>query len=233
MDYNTANQKLTGRNSQSRKLANNTYLIRHEEYIGVKLHSTEVVKLYPNGNIRLDSGGWHTSTTKDRIGAFSGYRISQNNGNWYIPINGKTYKYADGMTITATGKVTGAGKDNPKADNKLKAKIAKYAKLCAEAIPLEHPSNGDCLYCHLRTVDTDQPLGEATHNTEHLESHMEESYIVPSLVYNAMTSSGYVPSRNIQFSLVFDNPHGMLDLAKDTVKRSVNKYLQRQFGFAH
>ena len=39
--YQELDSKLQGRCRESRKVGNNTYLIRHEDYIAVKLHNTE------------------------------------------------------------------------------------------------------------------------------------------------------------------------------------------------
>jgi hypothetical protein len=129
------------------------------------------------------------------------------------------------------GGIKNYAKNTPDADNKLKAKIKKYAQLCSNSMPLDHPSSGDCWYCSMVTTDK-QVLGDAFKDIDHLKSHMQENYVVPSLVYHAMIEAGYQPERNIQFSLVFDNPHSMIDVAKDCVYRSVKKYLQKRFGFA-
>lgn len=60
---------LNGRSS--RKIANNTYLERLDEHtIGVRLHSTHVVKYVSTDAgdvVILDHGGYPTRTTKDRI----------------------------------------------------------------------------------------------------------------------------------------------------------------------
>lgn len=66
-----------------------------------------------------------------------------------------------------------------------------------------------------------------------VNAHMEEGYVVPALVWQAMESCGLQPERNVQFSLVFGataQPWG--DLGADTVKRSVRRYMLKQMGFA-
>ena len=57
-----ADTRLKGRDSIV--VANNTRLIRHDDYIGLRLHSTEVVKYHRNGDVSLHSGGWRTATTR-------------------------------------------------------------------------------------------------------------------------------------------------------------------------
>jgi hypothetical protein len=60
MNYQKANEQLQGRNKDSRKLANHTYLQRRGENIAVKLHATDVVTFTPNGDCIFNSGGWLT-----------------------------------------------------------------------------------------------------------------------------------------------------------------------------
>ena len=70
------------------KLAGNTYLIRGPSqadmdsvlppgtfedaplYFAVRLHSTDVVTFYANGDVKLDTGGWATKTTAHRMRGF-------------------------------------------------------------------------------------------------------------------------------------------------------------------
>ena len=89
------------------------------------------------------------------------------------------------------------------------------------------PGPGDCLYC----LAASQKPGEDFGGTEHLLSHLEEGYIVPSLVWNALVYAGYSPERNIQFGLAFKHdgqpkPANLTGIAHDAVKRSVRKYLR-------
>lgn len=56
------------------KVGNNTYARRltpgNFGPIAVRLHETDVVIAYVDGSVRLDSGGWRTVTTKDRVNRF-------------------------------------------------------------------------------------------------------------------------------------------------------------------
>ena len=100
MNYTKANELLQGRNYQSRKLANNTYLKRRGENIAVLLHTTDIVTFEPNGDTVLNSGGWLTSTTKARMNRYiAPIRISQVNGRWFLFQNGKSWAYADGIIL--------------------------------------------------------------------------------------------------------------------------------------
>lgn len=74
---------------ESRKIGNNTYAERlGPDAIGIRLHRTHVVILSPV-RVVLNSGGWHTNTTKDRINTFlpGGWHVEQEKGRWYIRLD--------------------------------------------------------------------------------------------------------------------------------------------------
>src|SRR5690349_8930926 len=81
--YQQAIEILNGKTS--RKLANNTYLQRRDDKtIAVKLHDTDVVTYTTDEKIILNSGGWRTVTTKERINTFSPLTVYQNKSIWYV-----------------------------------------------------------------------------------------------------------------------------------------------------
>ncbi len=70
--------RLQGRNRESLKVANHTYLKRRgPDKIAVKLHDTDVLTFHKNGQIDLCNGGYPTSTTHERMNNFlpTGYRV--------------------------------------------------------------------------------------------------------------------------------------------------------------
>jgi hypothetical protein len=71
--------------------------------ITVKYHSTEVVKV-EGGVITLNSGGWRTNTTKNRMNQASnqfdlGFTVSQESFNWYITHKGQSFNFLDGIKL--------------------------------------------------------------------------------------------------------------------------------------
>jgi hypothetical protein len=66
--YFDAQSYLNGK--RRRKLCNNTYLENEDDFIGVLLHSTYVIRFYRDNAMELSSGGWETVTTKDCINSF-------------------------------------------------------------------------------------------------------------------------------------------------------------------
>jgi hypothetical protein len=88
------------RNASRRKVGNNTYAeILPNGSVGIMLHSTYVVKIHPDNTYTLNSGGWQTLTTKDRINQYSPRRVYQRNFEWFVDINGKEHPFIDGMVV--------------------------------------------------------------------------------------------------------------------------------------
>jgi hypothetical protein len=86
------------------KVGHNTYAYRVEGGLDIVYHRTTVVSLTPNGEIMLNSGGWHTSTTKERLNWFlpasSRCRVYQKNWEWYVDVRGTHLKFYDGFIIS-------------------------------------------------------------------------------------------------------------------------------------
>jgi hypothetical protein len=84
-----------------RKVGNNTYAeILQDGSIGIMLHSTYVVKIHTGDTYTMQTGGWYTVTTKDRINQYVPGRVYQADGQWYYKHpNGKKYEFIDGMVV--------------------------------------------------------------------------------------------------------------------------------------
>jgi hypothetical protein len=107
--YAEADAFLTARNSSCVKIANNTELERigtiHGYVIVVRLHATNVVTYYPNGAVKLDSGGYRSQTTARRMSQFSPVSVALRPVSPSIvivdnPVTGRVeIPYADGMIV--------------------------------------------------------------------------------------------------------------------------------------
>lgn len=231
--YQHALNLLNGRDS--RKVAHNTYARKLENGdIAIKLYATDVLVFHTNGAVTVNSGGYRTGTTKDRINSFlpAGLpRLYQAKGVWNWG-SGVPFSEGDKIGPRGTLKVNSASLKKKKAEEseaaKLTKRINKFAKLCADSLPLPEPSGGDCWYCVMRTTEG-IPLGEKAKDTGHLISHMEEGYVVPSLVYRALEKSGAGP---LIVSAAFGKVPSFVDTARGYVLRSVRRYLKAQFGLA-
>lgn len=247
MDYQQAELKLTGRNKLRRKLANNTYLERHEDgSIAIRLHNTDVVTFISNGDTRLDSGGWRTPTTKDRINNYmpGGWRISQSNGQWYIGKHGKGYQweeaglFADGMLVLADGSLSGVVPLETVRENlKTRRRVQKYASSYIAAFrsgKVPAPSAGDCFFCGMREVGTNVPLGECSHNSDHLLLHLEEKYYVPSLLVRALEvmPSSISMKDTVARQWQDGEPSPWGDFIYTQLQKNLSRYILRQLGQA-
>ena len=88
---------LNGRTSV--RIGHNTWLEKAncDEFV-VRLHRTNILVFYPDGDVRISTDGWETVTTKDRLNQLLpiGMRICQVKGEWYI--NGTPFR--DGMLLS-------------------------------------------------------------------------------------------------------------------------------------
>jgi len=227
-------------NKNKRPLAYKTKLIRRDsETIAVRHHDTDIIVYYQDGTIILDNGGFYSPTTKERMNLFtpSNIRIYQEKSIWFVsdPNIDKDITFTRPTIIEPDGTIEPTHTVDLKHEQKRLKQINKYAQLCCDSIPLSLPGPGDCLYCHL--TNDNKTLGDAIGNPTHLESHMEEGYVVPSLVWRALVENGYDPERNsIIFSMVFDKEsfrEGLRSIAEIAVKGSVRKYLKKRFGYAY
>ena len=181
---------------------------RDASAIALKYHATDVVLYYSNGTLKLNSGGWRTMTTKDRMCQYSPVSVSQDKGLWYVaePSMGKgPYYFAwdehvlyfEGIEVIDSGK-----KLNPpstremermeKGKRKIDRMVSKYIKgyvtHLLEVGHAEKPSNGDCWPCSMKEVGTGK--GDMM-GYDHLIAHFEEGYYVPSLLISAIDEQNY------------------------------------------
>jgi hypothetical protein len=128
---------------------------------------------------------------------------------------------------------------------KLKKRIDKYvdgfiAELKKGTMPM--PSEGDCWYCSM--FNATPPNTDATRlykrgttvepgdtmGNEHLLSHMEERYYVPSLAVNALRERGY---KDIGVAVWLDMDMDAKTMGKprghyDSVRRDIRRYLSKR-----
>ena len=96
--------------TESRLLKGNTVVYRNifDDNVYIRFHKTDILKFDGDGNVTLNSGGYHTTTTKARLNEFqSVVHIYQEDYTWYVRLrNGKVVKFYDGMKINLdTGRV--------------------------------------------------------------------------------------------------------------------------------
>jgi hypothetical protein len=161
----------------------------------VRLHNTEIAHLYADGSITLNAGGWLTPTTKDRLNkvlALAGgkWRIFTEKSLWHVfrivegvPWNERpSYPFADGVTVWPDGRIEGQAPEPP---TKLRKAAKAYVNKLVTALfdgSLPAPDSGDCRFCRGMFGD----VGER--DDDHIKSHIEENYLVPSLLWNVINN---------------------------------------------
>lgn len=192
MNYQEAVTQL--RNKTRRKIANNTYLeTREGGAIAVRLHNTDILTFRP-GETVFNSGGWLTVTTKERFNRFTPLgRFYSDKGEWFLNVGTwekpQLYAYQDGLTVHDNGTVSNAAPDNRALHRKWKREAKAYASAYVEALRAGNvamPSGGDCWGCCMVTDKGETLMGGA----DHILSHFEERYFVPSLAQRALETFG-------------------------------------------
>jgi len=210
-------------NSRKRKIDNNTYLTKTEEGYGLRLHNTVVVEFLKD-RVRLNTGGWRTITTKDRMNFGSPLRVFQKKNLWYLGT--EENPYFDGIEVSYRGRILNSKKNKNekivKQQESMLKKIDSYVKGFMKEIKegtLPSPSAGDCWCCAMKAQEG-RSLGDSTGDSLHLINHMKEKYYVPSLLVNAIKEKGYNPS--------FVNPWNGFGEREETFKKALKDYLKKR-----
>ena len=64
--------------------------------IVIRLHQNPIVTLHMDGTVTLNDAGWRTSTTRNRINAFSPFYVTS---VWEVRVGAKFMQFKDGMNI--------------------------------------------------------------------------------------------------------------------------------------
>lgn len=75
----------------------------------VRYYATDIVSL-KGRKIVLNSGGWHTVTTKERMNQAAnvynlGYYVFQRKYKWFVEFQGKIQEFFDGISLKYNGKI--------------------------------------------------------------------------------------------------------------------------------
>jgi hypothetical protein len=230
-----------GRNKTSRPLANNTYVERRtEDRIAIRLHATDVVEFTRSGLVFLNTGGWRTVTTKDRInmalpwpvGIFSVkgvWRVKTTpgwEGEWSVP-------FADGMVLRRINdKFEPVAGTFPSATEE--EKIATARKALEKAIKgyLKHLDAKVAAWkVELQTNGSLSPAGDpwcctmgiGQGSNDHLWQHLREGYVFLTIIRKALEDSGKY--RDPVQRLLMDIQFGDASLVKKDVRKFLLKHL--------
>ncbi len=81
-----------------------TVIGKENDFEYVQYHATKVVK-WNNEIVILNSGGWHTSTTKNRMNQTSNvfnldFQVYQKDYLWFVSWQGKELDFFDGIQLS-------------------------------------------------------------------------------------------------------------------------------------
>ena len=235
---------LSGRNNSRVITSKLRTTLEHgpNEAVVMRLVDTPIIEWRKDGDVVINSNGWRTVTTKRRFNDYlpSGWLVYSERGIWYVRYggwdSGTTYAFADNMTLHPDGTVRGAASmEEIKAQATLAKQINAYAVGFVDALfafEIKTPFGGDCWYCSMRS-QTGQTLGDTISDTDHLRSHMEEKYYVPSLLMNAIDAH---PVSRMAIWAIQECMNGsyaqayLADVLKDQIRKSIRSYMRRKFG---
>lgn len=86
---------------ESKRIANNTLeIIYPDGRRAIRLHDTDILSFKDN-KIVLNSGGWQTMTTKNRLNKYlpSNISVISKKSVWYVQRDDNIIPFADGLTI--------------------------------------------------------------------------------------------------------------------------------------
>lgn len=234
------------------KLKHVTYLKRDpddRDLLIVELFEKDIMFYRPNGTIMLDSCGWRTVTTKQRFNEYlpHPWSVYQDRSVWYVgrgywgqKEERKIWVYEDGCLIdVANDSIEGVGED-PGKIKKLNRQVGAYVNGFVVALlegDVPAPGPGDCWMCSMTVMGEEgKSLGDLT-DSDHVLSHIEEKYYVPSLLMRAIDEFPIGPLIIAMLQEVWsgedvDSWKSMHDVAKRKLKSSLRRYVKRQVELA-
>lgn len=192
---------------------------------GVRLYETDIILISPRTPsqkleiITLNSGGFRTQLTKNRINDYLPVYISQNKSVWSISANNYSTIFYDGIQLDRfkNGKLrmrkckSKSNKEinrNKKLLKLINGYINEFKKL--DSIPF--PDTGDCWLCMIKSQNDE-------YNPDCLEQHLKEKYIHGTLIYCALKDQGY------------KDPGFIMGMNyKDIIARSLKRYFKKHLG---
>ena len=203
------------------------------------MHRTDVICIFERDGetiYRLNSGGYQTVTTKDRLNTFSPARIYQKRGVWYLNEHvGDAHDtiYFDGIEINRQGQVINkqsAPSDFLDRKKKLDRMINEYIRgFAKDALEngLGVPDAGDCLMCRFYAED---PSGD---NCEHIYYHLQEKYFTRTFLFYCLKLHKYSNPSFTWHLISADCEKGRDDSLKRELRYCFSKIKDRLMEFVY
>lgn len=161
----------------------------------VRYHDTDVVTVAPDGTVKLDTGGYNTLTTRDRINGYGGHDVCvySNKGTIFAR---RGHGWSDGVPFRDTATISPDGKITPDQspaelsvlpkliDGYIKALKANYPRLNDDGTP---DSGGDPWMISGSIPSADVALDWLGAG----EEPSGKPYIFNTIIYHACIASGH------------------------------------------
>lgn len=227
-------QIMSGVECASSKIIGNNVVeyIRNEDGTRVIRHfRVDILEFKPDGTIVFNTGGHRSVTTKRKLNDHQVIvQIWTTNRVWYArnrDDDRDVVVFKDGMTYHPDRGIENAGQV---PDSKLVKAIRSYATKFVASLPCNPPNGGDCWFCLMKETNTERSMGDLGRNVDHLISHIEEDYFVPSLLVNALREAGqsdYVISAcfTTEAKFRYEYQRSFIDSHRTIIKRAIVGYL--------
>lgn len=222
------NRPLPGRFTRIIRRRDNEIVIRH--------YATDIITYFEDGAIRLDTGGWRSFTTKERLNEYTprDLRIFQRRGVWFWSAGKQLGHFADGIVFSRDGQGWAVYTPASKRPTISRKAVGRYASELAKrwadrSLPCDRA--GDCWFCYLRNDAA--TLGDATGDLSHLVEHVREGYYVPSLLLNAVRENERKFSRIDLYDVqawIANEPFDFPDIAASITRRRIRSAVVSYFG---
>lgn len=107
LTYAQAEELVYNSKSWKKKLENNTVLVSGAGKYYIKLHEHTIIIIYRDGTYKLDSCGFQTMLTRDRLSKYSPVNIYNKRGKWICTKgygeNEGDFPFYDGIIIDYNG----------------------------------------------------------------------------------------------------------------------------------
>lgn len=198
-----------GKPVDERKISSTAKVKRNGESIKIVLFETPIATFRKRGGVVLNSGGWRTRFTREKINQLlpKGTGLYSDGGLWVVHgFDGdQNVGFLDGMVISEQGIIEGGMAPAELSDRK--ALLKKSSRFCRRFIDrlltgkVGRPGPGDCLYCQVEAGSQQTKMGVLERDgtvrphtfdeaSDHIVHHIDEGYFVPSLLHNAIMDMG-------------------------------------------
>jgi len=231
-------ERLAAMDGKPRIIARNTFQYTEGDKQIIRLHYTDIAEKQGN-NITLNTNGWLTVTTKDRLNfalerfGFDGF-IASYKGVWYVHsrASGKQCAFYDGMVLPwAINGSNPAAESEATRQRDLKKKIGRFLnKTMPTGGTIPSYGRGDCFLCQNEMAAgpaKQESNGHTVHDPRpkpdagHILTHLDEGYLTGSLVVNALRFAG-APEGGI--AIVLNRPVDAFTRGR------VRRYIQARLG---